>query len=45
MCRSLTYQGEPILSETLLAPPCRSLIHQSLHASKAKTKTNRDGFD
>ncbi len=44
MCRFLAYQGEPILLETLVAAPCHSLIHQSLHASEAKTETNGDGF-
>ena len=44
MCRFLAYQGEPILLETLVATPCRSLIHQSLHATEAKTETNGDGF-
>ena len=44
MCRFLAYQGEPILLETLVAAPCHSLIHQSLHATEAKTETNGDGF-
>ncbi len=44
MCRFLAYQGEPILMETLVAAPCHSLIHQSLHASESKTETNGDGF-
>jgi len=44
MCRFLAYRGEPILLETLVATPCHSLIHQSLHASEAKTETNGDGF-
>ena len=44
MCRFLAYQGEPILLETLVAAPCHSLIHQSLHASESKTETNGDGF-
>ena len=44
MCRFLAYQGEPILLDTLVAAPCRSLIHQSLHATEAKTETNGDGF-
>ena len=44
MCRFLAYQGEPILIESLVAAPCHSLIHQSLHASEAKTETNGDGF-
>jgi glutamine amidotransferase len=44
MCRFLAFQGEPILMETLVAAPCHSLIHQSLHANEAKTETNGDGF-
>ncbi len=44
MCRFLAYQGEPVLIETLVAAPCHSLIHQSLHASEGKTETNGDGF-
>jgi len=44
MCRFLAFQGEPILLETLVAAPCHSLIHQSLHATEAKTETNGDGF-
>ena len=30
--------------EDLIAAPCHSLIHQSLHAEEAKTGTNGDGF-
>lgn len=30
--------------DTLVATPCHSLIHQSLHASECKTETNGDGF-
>ncbi len=44
MCRFLAFQGEPILLETLVAAPCHSLIHQSLHATEAKSETNGDGF-
>lgn len=44
MCRFLAYRGEPILLETMVAAPCHSLIHQSLHATEAKTETNGDGF-
>ena len=44
MCRFLAYQGEPIPIETLVCAPCRSLVHQSLHASEGKTETNGDGF-
>lgn len=44
MCRFLAYRGEPILLETLVAAPCHSLIHQSLHAAEGKTETNGDGF-
>ena len=44
MCRFLACQGEPVLFETLVAAPCHSLIHQSLHASEGKTETNGDGF-
>jgi len=44
MCRFLAYQGEPILLEQLVAEPCYSLIHQSLHAAEAPCSTNGDGF-
>lgn len=44
MCRFLAYQGEPILLEQLVAQPCYSLIHQSLHAAEAPCATNGDGF-
>jgi predicted glutamine amidotransferase len=44
MCRFLAYQGEPILMEQLVATPCYSLIHQSLHAAEAPCSTNGDGF-
>jgi glutamine amidotransferase len=44
MCRFLAYQGRPIFIADLVAAPCRSLIHQSLHASEGKTETNGDGF-
>jgi glutamine amidotransferase len=44
MCRFLAYQGEPILLEQLVAEPCYSLIHQSLHAVESSCATNGDGF-
>jgi glutamine amidotransferase len=44
MCRFLAYRGQPILLEELVAAPTHSLIHQSLHATEAKTGTNGDGF-
>ena len=44
MCRFLAYRGEPLLLETLVAAPAHSLIHQSMHATEAKTETNGDGF-
>ena len=44
MCRFLAYRGEPILLESLVSAPAHSLIHQSLHATEAKTETNGDGF-
>ncbi|MDJ1160133.1 class II glutamine amidotransferase [Chelatococcus sp. SYSU_G07232] len=44
MCRFLAYRGDPIFLEELVAAPCHSLIHQSLHAVEAKTETNGDGF-
>jgi glutamine amidotransferase len=44
MCRFLAYYGEPVLMETLVAAPSHSLVHQSLHATEAKTETNGDGF-
>lgn len=44
MCRFLAYSGVPVFLEDLVASPCHSLIHQSLHAEEAKTGTNGDGF-
>lgn len=44
MCRFLAYRGAPMLLETLVSAPAHSLIHQSLHATEAKTETNGDGF-
>jgi glutamine amidotransferase len=44
MCRWLTYSGSSIYLETLLFEPENSLIHQSLHARKARVATNGDGF-
>lgn len=44
MCRFLAYSGSPVFLEDLVASPCHSLIHQSLHAEEAKTGTNGDGF-
>jgi glutamine amidotransferase len=44
MCRFLAYQGRPIFLADLVASPCHSLIHQSLHANESKTETNGDGF-
>jgi glutamine amidotransferase len=44
MCRFLAYQGAPVFLEELVSAPCHSLIHQSLHATEAKTGTNGDGF-
>ncbi|KRE11879.1 glutamine amidotransferase [Bosea sp. Root381] len=44
MCRFLAYSGAPVFLEDLVAAPCHSLIHQSLHAAEAKTGTNGDGF-
>ena len=44
MCRFLAYLGQPVFLEEIITKPCHSLIHQSLHASEAKTVTNGDGF-
>jgi glutamine amidotransferase len=44
MCRFLAYSGGPILLETLVSVPIRSLVHQSLHAAESKTEINGDGF-
>ncbi|MBX9911404.1 MAG: class II glutamine amidotransferase [Beijerinckiaceae bacterium] len=44
MCRFLVYSGVPVFLEDLVAAPCHSLIHQSLHAEETKTGTNGDGF-
>ena len=44
MCRWIAYQGPSIYLEDVVTKPCRSLVHQSMHASEAKTGTNGDGF-
>lgn len=44
MCRWLAYTGRPIYLEDFLFKPENSLVTQSLHARKAHTVTNGDGF-
>ncbi|MCU0885727.1 MAG: class II glutamine amidotransferase [Beijerinckiaceae bacterium] len=44
MCRFLAYQGIPVFLEEFVSSPCHSLVHQSIHATEAKTGTNGDGF-
>ncbi len=44
MCRWIAYKGAPVYLEDVVTKPCHSLVHQSLHASEAKTGTNGDGF-
>ncbi|GEP00480.1 class II glutamine amidotransferase [Methylobacterium haplocladii] len=44
MCRFLAYLGEPVFLNELVCAPTHSLVHQSLHATEAKTETNGDGF-
>ena len=44
MCRFLAYLGEPVFLNELVCAPTHSLVHQSLHATEAKTGTNGDGF-
>jgi predicted glutamine amidotransferase len=44
MCRFLAYRGEPIFLSDMVCAPAHSLVHQSLHATEAKTGTNGDGF-
>lgn len=44
MCRWIAYRGAPVLMESLVAAPERSLIRQSLNASEGKTPINGDGF-
>ncbi len=44
MCRWIAYSGRPIYLDDALFKPENSLIHQSLHASRALTATNGDGF-
>ncbi len=44
MCRFLAYQGAPVFLEDFVSSPCHSLVHQSIHATEAKTGTNGDGF-
>jgi predicted glutamine amidotransferase len=44
MCRWIAYRGTPVYMEELVTRPRHSLVHQSLHATEAKTGTNGDGF-
>ena len=44
MCRFLAYRGEPAFLADYVCAPAHSLVHQSLHATEAKTETNGDGF-
>lgn len=44
MCRFLAYLGDPVFMTDLVCAPTHSLVHQSLHATEAKTETNGDGF-
>ena len=44
MCRFLAYRGDAVFLSELVCAPTHSLVHQSLHASEAKTGTNGDGF-
>lgn len=44
MCRWIAYSGRPIFLDDALFKPENSLIHQSLHASRAIAATNGDGF-
>ena len=44
MCRFVAYLGQPIYLEDLVARPRHSLVQQSLHAERAHTVTNGDGF-
>lgn len=44
MCRFVAYRGQPIFLEDLVARPQHSLVQQSLHAERAHTVTNGDGF-
>jgi glutamine amidotransferase len=43
MCRFVAYKGTPTYLDALVCAPCRSLLHQSLHAEQAKLATNGDG--
>nr|WP_321446226.1 class II glutamine amidotransferase [uncultured Cohaesibacter sp.] len=44
MCRWIAYKGQPIYLENYVTKAEHSLLQQSLHAEKAKTETNGDGF-
>lgn len=44
MCRFLAYRGDPVFLADHVCAPAHSLVHQSLHATEAKTETNGDGF-
>jgi glutamine amidotransferase len=44
MCRWAAWKGDSIFLSRVVAEPCRSLIHQSLHAAEANSCTNGDGL-
>lgn len=44
MCRFVAWIGEPVYLQDIVSAPQHSLVRQSLHAERAHTSTNGDGF-
>ena len=44
MCRWVLHTGNERRLDEVVTTPARSLVHQSLHASRCRTTTNGDGF-
>ncbi len=44
MCRFVAWIGEPVYLQEIVSAPQHSLVRQSLHAERAHTATNGDGF-
>ena len=44
MCRFVAWIGEPVYLQDIVSAPQHSLVRQSLHAARAHTSTNGDGF-
>ncbi len=44
MCRFVAWIGAPIFLQDVVCAPAHSLVRQALHAERARTATNGDGF-